>query len=106
MDDTCILDKASKYVKQLQKRVRELQQEVESNKGTTSCQVNSDYILPEIKARVLQNEVLVIVHCEKQQGIMLKILTHLENLHLSVVNSSVLRFGKSTLDITIIAQVC
>ncbi|XP_027344889.1 transcription factor NAI1-like isoform X2 [Abrus precatorius] len=111
MDNTSILDKASNYVKQLQERVRELEQEVESNKGTTSCEVNSsDYyygsneILPEIKVRVLQKDVLIIIHCEKQKGIMLKILSHLENLNLSVVNSSVLRFGKSTLDITIIAQ--
>ncbi|KAJ1410072.1 Myc-type, basic helix-loop-helix [Sesbania bispinosa] len=114
-DDTSILDKASKYVKQLQERVRELEQEIEShdcsNKGTTSCEVSSVYYsggtnetLPEVKARVLQREVLVIIHCERQKGLMLKILSHLENLHLSVVNSSVLRFGKSTLDITIVAQ--
>lgn len=117
MDNTYILDKASNYVKQLQERVRELEQEVEShnfsyNKGTTSCcEVNSGYfyepnhnILPEVRARVLHKEVLVIIHCEKQKGIMLKILSQLESLHLTVVNSSVLPFGKSTLDITIIAQ--
>lgn len=118
MDNTYILDKASNYVKQLQQRVRELEQQVGShnfsnNKGTTSCgEVNSDHyyepnhnILPEVRARVLHKEVLVIIHCEKQKGIMLKILSKLENLHLTVVNSSVLPFGKSTLDITIIAQV-
>ena len=115
MDNTSILDKASNYVKQLQQRVRELEQQVESNtctnNGSTSCEVISDDyygqdgILPEVKARVLQKEVLVIIHCQKQKGIMLKILSQLENLHLSVVNSSVLPFGKSTLDITITAQV-
>ncbi|XP_061340081.1 transcription factor bHLH18-like [Gastrolobium bilobum] len=114
MDNTSILDRASNYVKQLQQRVRELEQEIESHicsdKGTTSCEVNSgDYygpndILPEVKARVLQKEVLVIIHCEKQKGIMNKILSQLQILHLSVQNSSVLPFGKSTLDITIIAQ--
>lgn len=119
MDNTSILDKASNYVKQLQERVRELEQEVDqshirSNKGTTSCEVNSENYrtggrtnenFPEVRVRVLQKEVMVIIHCEKQKGIMLKILSHLENLHLSVANTSVLRFGKSTLDITIIAQV-
>ncbi|KAK7255182.1 hypothetical protein RIF29_28586 [Crotalaria pallida] len=114
MDNNSILDTASHYVKQLQQRVRELEQQVEcntsSNKGTTSCtEVNSyepnEHILPEVKVRVLHKEVLVIIHCENQKGIMLKILAKLENLHLSIVNSSVLPFGRSTLDITIIAQV-
>nr|XP_004515538.1 transcription factor bHLH25-like isoform X1 [Cicer arietinum] len=117
MDDSSIIEKVKNYVKQLQERVRELEQEVGSNnicsnKDTTSCKMKShDYncgttsnILPEVKARVLQKEILIIIHCEKQKDVMLKILTHLENLHLSLVNSSVLRFGKSNLDITIIAQ--
>ncbi|CAL0308806.1 unnamed protein product [Lupinus luteus] len=111
MDNTSILDKASNYVKQLQQRVRELEQ-VESKSGTSSCtEVKSYYyyegndnIIPEIRVRVLHKEVLIIIHCEKQKGIMVKIMSHLENLHLSIVNSSVLPFGKSTLDITIIAQ--
>ncbi|BAT98603.1 hypothetical protein LR48_Vigan406s007700 [Vigna angularis] len=111
MDKKSILDKASNYVKQLEQRVRELEQEVQSNKvcasSSSSSEVNSNgsnQILPEVKVRVLQKEVLIIVHCEKQKGIVLKILSHLENINLSVLNSSVLRFGKSTIDITIIAQ--
>ncbi|KAK7294048.1 hypothetical protein RJT34_16931 [Clitoria ternatea] len=117
-NNSSILDKASKYVKQLQERVRELEQEVESNicssnKGTTSFddEVNSNdhyygrnEMAPEVKVKVSQKDVLIIIHCEKKKGIMLKILSHLENLHLSVLNSSILRFGKSTLDITIVAQ--
>ncbi|KAL1292728.1 transcription factor bHLH19 isoform X2 [Arachis ipaensis] len=103
MDDRSILDNASNYVKQLQQRVRELEQEVgggsNNNKGG-----GNNINLPEVKVRVLQNEVLIIIHCEKQKGLMLKILTKLENLHLSVLNNSVLPFGKSTLDITIVAQ--
>ncbi|XP_020207260.1 transcription factor bHLH18 [Cajanus cajan] len=117
MDKTSILDKASSYVRQLEQRVRELEQEVQSNicsnnnGSTTSNEVNSNYhyseaneISPEVKVRVLQKDVLIIIHCEKQKGIMLKVLSYLENINLSVVNSSVLRFGKSTLDITITAQ--
>lgn len=118
MDKISILDNASKYVKQLQQRVRELeQQEVQTNiicndKGSTSSsEVNSNYyycgpneILPEVKVKVLHKDVLIIIHCEEQKGIMLKILSHLENIHLSVGNSSVLRFGKSILGITITAK--
>ncbi|KAK7381550.1 hypothetical protein VNO80_00095 [Phaseolus coccineus] len=116
MDKTSILDEASNYVRELEQRVRELEQEVESNKvcvsSSSSCELNSNngyyhgsnQILLEVKVRVLQKEVLIIVHCEKQKGIMLKILSHLENINLSVINSSVLRFGNSKLDITITAQ--
>ncbi|MED6123616.1 hypothetical protein PIB30_050747 [Stylosanthes scabra] len=130
MDDKSILDNASNYVKQLQQRVRELEEQVgggfnRSNKASTSYnndeEVNSYYyrgedggggdnkkdnniIVPEVKAKVLKNEVLIIIHCERQKGLMLKILRKLENLHLSVLNNSVLPFGNSTLDITIVAQ--
>ncbi|KAL2338182.1 hypothetical protein Fmac_012628 [Flemingia macrophylla] len=116
MDETSILEKASSYVRELEQRVRELEQQVQqsnvcsNNNGsttTTSDEVNSNdhnEILPEVKVRVLQKDVLIIIHCEKQKDVMLKVLSHLENIHLSVVNSSVLRFGKSTLDITITAQ--
>jgi len=115
MDDTSILEKAKDYVEKLAERVRELEQEagsnICSNKRTKvnsdeyNCGTSDDNTLPEVNARVSKKDVLVIVHCEKQNGILLKILTHLANLHLSVVNSSVLQFGKSILDITIICQV-
>ncbi|CAJ1951349.1 unnamed protein product [Sphenostylis stenocarpa] len=115
MDKTSILDKASNYVTQLEQRVRELEQEVQSSNvcvtSSSSCEVNSNgyyhgsnQILPEVKVKVSQKDVLIIVHCDKQKGIMLKILSVLESINLSVVNSSVLRFGKSKLEITIVAQ--
>ncbi|XP_058728867.1 transcription factor bHLH18-like [Vicia villosa] len=65
---------------------------------------NNNNILPEIEARVMGKEVLVEIHCEKQIGIELKVLKHIENLELFVTGSSVLSFGKSDLSITIIAQ--
>ncbi|GAU38888.1 hypothetical protein TSUD_67510 [Trifolium subterraneum] len=110
MDDTTILDKAKIYVENLQELVKELEQEDGSNIKRTKIVNSNEYNcgtsenLPEVQAKVLQKEVLLIIHCEKQNGVILKILTHLENLHLSIVNSSVLRFGKSNLDITIVAQ--
>lgn len=77
--------------------------------ASSCCETNveewHEASLPEVKARVSENEVLIIIHCEKQKGLMNKILPQLENLHLSVISSSVLPFGKFTLDITIVAQV-
>ncbi|AES86516.1 putative transcription factor bHLH family [Medicago truncatula] len=105
MDELSIIEQARDYLATLQERVRELEEEAGSNICTNKrTKLSSNITLPEVKAKVLQKDVLVIVHCEKQNGILLKILTYLENLHLSVVNSRVLNFGKSILDITIVAK--
>ncbi|XP_050898517.1 transcription factor bHLH25 isoform X1 [Lathyrus oleraceus] len=105
MDDTSILDKARQYVKQLQERVNELKEDVgPTNIYSDNCGTSNHNILPNVKARVLQKQVLITIHCEKQKSVMLKILTHLENLHLLVLSSSVLQFGKVNFDITIVAQ--
>ena len=114
-------------MKQLQDRVTELEKrnkrgpesiiflkktDLCANEDTTSSETSSEdccrpsELLPDVEARVLEKEVLIEIHCEKENGIELKILDQLENLHLSVTGSSVLPFGNSTLGITIIAQVC
>ena len=63
-------------------------------------------MLPEIGARNLGKEVLIEIHCERENGIELKILDHLENLHLSITGTSVSPFGNSSLSVTVTAQVC
>ncbi|KAK4267608.1 hypothetical protein QN277_024363 [Acacia crassicarpa] len=126
MDINTNLEKAIDYVIYLEERVRELEQKQSNNtsgkKAAAAWGHNGNYYdgggssssrcceewcvasLPEVKARFSENEVLIIIHCEKQKGIMNKILAQLENLHLSVISSSVLPFGKFTLDVTIVAQ--
>lgn len=85
--------------------------EEDKNSGETSSgDDDDDYdcnnnILPEVEARVMGKEVLIEIHCEKQIGIELKVLKHIENLELFVTGNSVLPFGKSDISITIIAQV-
>ncbi|XP_027343461.1 transcription factor bHLH18-like [Abrus precatorius] len=125
-DKSSILREAINYVKQLQERVTELEQQNKrgkdsiiilkrtdlyaNNEDNTSSETNSEdccrtsEMLPDIEARMMENEVLIEIHCEKEDGVELKILEQLENLHLSVTGSSVLPFGNSTLGITIIAQ--
>jgi hypothetical protein len=117
-------------VKQLQERVHELEEKQDKNVGVTqvmvlnkinSCRINNNIedtnsrdtscggdcsnIFPEIEARVMGKEVLIEIHCEKQNGIELKLLDHIENLQLFVTGTCVLPFGKSAMSITIIAQV-
>ncbi|KAK7261979.1 hypothetical protein RIF29_28306 [Crotalaria pallida] len=125
MDKAHVLLEAINYVKQLQERVKELEEDVQK-KGVKSvititrsnlciqddtdlCEMNidenygHDEALPDVEARVLGREVLIKIHCERQKGILVKILSQLEHLHLSISSSNVLPFG-NTLDITIIAQ--
>ncbi|XP_050373495.1 transcription factor bHLH18-like [Argentina anserina] len=126
MDKASVLGDAIKYVKQLQESIKVLEEQtkiktmesvvfvkksqlVSSDDDTSSCNENfdgcsSDEPLPQIEARVSEKDVLIRIHCENQKGYVVKILSEIENFQLSVVNSSVLAFGKSTLDITIIAQ--
>ncbi|WCJ32058.1 basic helix-loop-helix (bHLH) DNA-binding superfamily protein [Euphorbia peplus] len=125
MDKASVLGDAIKYLKQLQEKVQVLEEQtkkrsvesvvlvkrshVSADDDSSSCDENSadggsDSPFPEIEARVSEKDVLIRIHCDKQQGVVPKIVNEIENLHLSIINSSVLTFGNSTLDITIIAQ--
>ncbi|MED6171514.1 hypothetical protein PIB30_041267 [Stylosanthes scabra] len=126
-DKASILGEAINYVKQLQERVRELEKRSKEKKGPPEPppvvlfqkkkktsdddeddeEVVQEQVLPDVEARVLEKEkeVLIEIHCEKENGIEVKILEELENVHhLSVTGSSILPFGNSTLGITIIAK--
>ncbi|KAK7325278.1 hypothetical protein VNO77_29438 [Canavalia gladiata] len=123
MDKAHVLREAINYVKQLQERVRELEEDIQKNGVESVITITRSHIcidddhddtktdqcygpnegLPEVEARVLGKEVLIKIHCGKQKGILLKIMSQLERLHLYISTSNVLPFG-NTLDITIIAQ--
>ncbi|CAL0324174.1 unnamed protein product [Lupinus luteus] len=129
IDKASILSEAITYVKQLQKRAKDLEEQrcckkirVESVSFTNKTNLYSDegsvssaktssddcneqnIAIPEVIARVLEKEVLIRIHCKNQNGSMLQILTHLRSLDLSTISTSALPFGNSFLDITIIAQ--
>ncbi|XP_057968291.1 transcription factor bHLH18-like [Malania oleifera] len=125
VDKTSVLGEAIKYMKQLQERVKKLEEQsakkpVESVvivkksqiivEDQGDCSSNEDFAgtsdeqLPEIEARISGMSVLLRIHCEKQKGVLVKMLTEMEKLNLIVINTSVAPFGDSALDITIIAQ--
>ncbi|XP_027351384.1 transcription factor bHLH18-like [Abrus precatorius] len=122
-DKANVLREAVNYVKQLQERVKELENQSKkecvdsiilikktqlciNDEATLSCDGCNGCIveLPEVEAMVLEREVLIGIHCEKQKHSFLKILSLLSNLHLSITSTSILPFGTSTAKITIVAQ--
>lgn len=126
MDKASVLGDAIKHIKNLQERVNTLEEQAakktvesvvfvkrsqlsaddeisSSDENFDSCSVGKP--LPEIEARVSDKDVLIRIHCEKQKGCLANILGEIEKLHLTIVNSSVLPFGGSTIHITIVAQV-
>nr|XP_007139690.1 hypothetical protein PHAVU_008G050900g [Phaseolus vulgaris]ESW11684.1 hypothetical protein PHAVU_008G050900g [Phaseolus vulgaris] len=122
MDKAYVLREAVNYTRQLQERVKELENQnndtrvvhhsstlvmksqASSDKNSSNISESNKESLFEVEARVLDEEVLIRIHCEKQKDIICNILVLLEKFHLSPTSSSVLPFGTSTLIIHIIAQ--
>lgn len=125
MDKASVLGDAIKYLKQLQERIKILEEQtrkrsMESVVFVKKSQVfedgmNSstdenfssgpcDELLPEVEARICDNDVLLKVHCEKSKGVLEKIIGEVEKLDLTIINSSLMTFGTSAVDITILAQ--
>ncbi|XAR73025.1 hypothetical protein NMG60_11019873 [Bertholletia excelsa] len=125
MDKASVLGDAIKYLKQLQERVKTLEEqarkksvesvvflkkyEIQADGENSSSDENFssgpyEEPLPEIEARFCDKSVLIRIHCERRKGVLEKTVAEIEKLHLSIVNSSVLAFGSAALDITIIAE--
>ncbi|KAL0332390.1 UNVERIFIED_CONTAM: Transcription factor [Sesamum calycinum] len=118
-----ILGDTVKYLEYLQQRV-ELLEEHAANQATESvvvvkksqitvdeegyADVNSgnstEQRLPEIEARVCNNNIRLKIQCEKVKGVIVKILDEVERLNLVIVNASVVPFGTLALNVSIIAE--
>ncbi|KAF7809978.1 transcription factor bHLH18-like [Senna tora] len=124
MDKASVLEDAIKYVKQLQEKEKVLEEQVGMKTAESAVLLRRSHVvlddddddenyceggffnhsLPEIEVRVMGKEVLIRIHCDKHIGCEAAILKELENLHLNVHTTSIIPFGKTTLSITIVAQ--
>lgn len=120
MDKASVLGDAIKYLKELQERVKTLEEQTRKKTMESVVFVKKSHLfadgensfsefpidesLPEIEARFSENNVLIRIHCEKKMGVIEKTIAAIEKQHLTVINSSAVSFGSSALDVTIIAQ--
>ncbi|WOK99216.1 transcription factor bHLH18-like [Canna indica] len=127
MDKASVLGDAVKYLKQLQEKVKALEDEVAKRNvesavlvkkskmcgdenGSSTCDEEVDAgqcgePLPEIEARVCQKTMLIKIHCDNRKGILVKVLSEIEKLHLSVMSTSAMPFAAAALDITVMTQI-
>ncbi|KAJ0967737.1 hypothetical protein J5N97_024654 [Dioscorea zingiberensis] len=113
MDKASVLGDAIKYLKQLQDKLKTLEEQatrkkLESavlGKTTPNGDHNSGQGNPEIEAKQTEKTVLIKIQCENQKGMMAKALLEIENLNLSITNTSSMSFPSSSLDITVLAQI-
>ncbi|XP_039824470.1 transcription factor bHLH18-like [Panicum virgatum] len=118
-DKISILGSTIQYVKQLEKKVKTLENQSaritasDSTGGSTDSQqapgpsgsthgVGSS--IPTVEASIHDDTVLLKICCERRSGVLVMIISELESLGLSIMNTSVFPFSNSYFSITITAK--
>nr|CAB3484589.1 unnamed protein product [Digitaria exilis] len=130
MDKATILSDATRYVKELQEKLKELENGSNNDRiieswvlvkktcvtapdegssppswTSSGTAATSRKPLPEIEVRFLEDKsVMVRIHCEDGKGVAVRVLTEVDELHLNIINANVMPFLASTLIITITAK--
>ncbi|XP_062205226.1 transcription factor bHLH19-like [Phragmites australis] len=114
-DKVSVLDSTIEYVHHLRDRLKALEEEhhqstAESPPLDSRCCIGSEdgdggEGSPKIEADVRGTTVLLRVACREKKGVLIMVLTELEKHGLSIVNTNVVPFADSSLNITITAQV-
>ncbi|CAL4890703.1 unnamed protein product [Urochloa decumbens] len=125
MDKVTILGDAVKYVRELQDKVKTLEEDGAHSAGGRSiqsavlvkkpCHLPEDEAmaggdgggqqLPEIEARLSEKSVLLRIHCYNARGLLVRMIAEVEQMHLSITHTNVMPFLASTAIITITAKV-
>nr|AYM47548.1 bHLH transcription factor [Dracaena cambodiana] len=134
MDKASVLGDAIKYLKQLQEKVKTLEEQSAQKPAVLvkksqqidddgSCcdenfirataipgdkdqeQDDSNNLPAEIEAKLSEKTVLVKIHCKNVKGLLVKMLAEIESHNLSILNASALQFAISAISVTVLAQV-
>ncbi|KAH0701238.1 hypothetical protein KY284_015453 [Solanum tuberosum] len=125
VDKASILEQAIKHVKELKEKVQLLEEEKKSgpsqqnsvmfvNKSKleieeySSSEENNNNIgsdlRVDIEVRYSDNNVLIRITCARSNAFVLNIHNEIEKLHLTILQSCMMPFGKQAIDITLVAQ--
>ncbi|XP_038970553.1 transcription factor bHLH25-like [Phoenix dactylifera] len=121
-DKASVLEEAAKYVKQLEARVKTIEDQtakrtvesvvlVRKSKlsadadGSSSSGCPAEKPLPDIEAMLSEKTVLIRIHCKNHRGVLARLVSEIENVHLTVTNASVMPFPRSSIHITMTAKV-
>ncbi|KAF8763038.1 hypothetical protein HU200_008887 [Digitaria exilis] len=130
MDKATILGDAVKYVRELQDKVKTLEEDGAGGSSSIQSVVlvkkqchlpaedeaamassggghggDGGLQLPEIEARLSEKNVLLRIHCYNARGLLVRVISEVEQMHLSITHTNVMPFPASTAIITITAKV-
>ncbi|GJN41036.1 hypothetical protein PR202_gn00359 [Eleusine coracana subsp. coracana] len=115
MDKATILSSATSYVKELKESLK-AREAVDSDLrsiNNTVILINKKpchgtpvarNTLPDVEVLFSGKSIMVKIHCENGKGVIVKVLTEAEKLHLGIIDANVMAFSASTLIITITAR--
>uniref|UniRef100_A0A0E0M4Y0 BHLH domain-containing protein n=1 Tax=Oryza punctata TaxID=4537 RepID=A0A0E0M4Y0_ORYPU len=101
-DKVSVLGSTIEYVHHLRERVKILQ-DIQSTQPPISG--NKDDVEIKVEANLRGTTLLLRVVCPEKKGVLIKLLTQLDKLGLSTMNTNVVPFADSSLNITITAQI-
>ncbi|KAG0466016.1 hypothetical protein HPP92_020180 [Vanilla planifolia] len=128
MDKASILADAIKYLKAMQEKVISLEEqaakitveiplhlkksqisamddEKETSLSDENLESGAGGFLPDIEVKLSDKSLLIKIHCEDRKGMLVRALSEIDKLELTVLNTSVMPFAPSALDITVLAQI-
>lgn len=132
MDKATILSDATKYVKELHGKLKDLEaggsnrrksietvvlvkrpclhaapapdDDASPLSASSGTPAETKTQLPEIEARFAENSVMVRIHCEDGKGVLVRLLAEVEGLRLSITHTNVMPFSACILIINIMAK--
>ncbi|KAF7051126.1 hypothetical protein CFC21_059402 [Triticum aestivum] len=122
-DKLSLLGSTIDYVKQLEEKVKALDEQgsrrsSESIVFDSKCRISAAdngtagpsgrsnrYLGPDIEASILGNTALLSICCRGRKGVLVMVLSEVENQGLSIINTNIVPFTDSYLNITITAKI-